>query len=222
MFRNLPAIRWEFRIHEQILGALRRAGGEVAWTDLYVVHAGSDQTPEGRRRKLARDYRLLELELRDRPEHPFALFNLGMTHHDCHRYEEACDVFDRARKAADSGDSHVRKLYALWVSSLLNSGKPNEAWSRCQEGIEIYPEDRELALLEAELLEMAEQLEQAVLAYRRLLEAKPQIYFASVSPDIQNGAAARVGLARVLRRLGRFDEAAELDAPGSAGASGGP
>ena len=50
LFRNRPDLRFDGRIHEQILPAIRGAGGEVAWTDLYVVHSGSDQTPEARRR----------------------------------------------------------------------------------------------------------------------------------------------------------------------------
>ena len=47
LFRNRPDLRFDGRIHEQILPAIRAAGGEVAWTDLYVVHSGSDQSPAG-------------------------------------------------------------------------------------------------------------------------------------------------------------------------------
>ena len=45
LFRNLPELRFDGRMHEQILGAIRRVGGEVLLTDLYVVHSGSDQSP---------------------------------------------------------------------------------------------------------------------------------------------------------------------------------
>ena len=82
LFRNRPDLRFEGRIHEQILPAIRRAGGKVAWTDLYVVHSGSDPSPEAQERKRRRDLHLLHLELRERPEHPFTLFNLGMTYAD--------------------------------------------------------------------------------------------------------------------------------------------
>jgi O-antigen biosynthesis protein len=33
LFRNRPDLRFDHRIHEQILPAIRAAGGEVAWTD---------------------------------------------------------------------------------------------------------------------------------------------------------------------------------------------
>src|ERR1051326_4868327 len=42
MFRNYAAIYWERRLHEQVLMAIRRAGGDVLMTGLYVVHAGYD------------------------------------------------------------------------------------------------------------------------------------------------------------------------------------
>ena len=45
LFRNRPDVRFDGRIHEQVIPAIRAAGGQVAWTDVYVVHSGSDQSP---------------------------------------------------------------------------------------------------------------------------------------------------------------------------------
>ena len=71
LIRNRPDLRFEGRIHEQILPAIRRAGGTVAWTDLYVVHSGSDPSREAQERKRRRDLHLLHLELRERPRSSF-------------------------------------------------------------------------------------------------------------------------------------------------------
>src|SRR5690606_24855697 len=38
LFRNSPHIRFEFRMHEQIIGSIRRQGGEIDMTDIYVTH----------------------------------------------------------------------------------------------------------------------------------------------------------------------------------------
>src|SRR5438309_1300150 len=70
LFRNRPDLRFEHRIHEQIIPAIRRAGGEVAWTDLFVTHAGYDHSPEGQAHKLERDLRILHRELEEQPNHP--------------------------------------------------------------------------------------------------------------------------------------------------------
>ena len=69
-------VRWTYRVHEQILPALRRADVPVLWTDLTVRHTGYVD-PVLRATKLERDTKILKRELQDRPDDPFVLFNLG-------------------------------------------------------------------------------------------------------------------------------------------------
>src|SRR6185437_6424488 len=72
LFRNRPGLRWEQRVHEQILPAIRRLGGEVVLSDIRIQHTGY-QDQGLRRQKLQRDLRLLKLEEAEQPEHPFTL-----------------------------------------------------------------------------------------------------------------------------------------------------
>lgn len=95
LFRNRPDLRFEFRIHEQILPSIRRSGGQVAHTDIFVVHSGSDQSSEGQNRKRERDFRILQREFQDRPDHPFVLYNLGMTYADAEEYPQAIGYLNR-------------------------------------------------------------------------------------------------------------------------------
>jgi glycosyltransferase involved in cell wall biosynthesis len=76
LFRNHPAIRWSYRVHEQILPGIHRAGHGVRWTDLIVTHTGYID-PALRQRKTQRNLRLLHLEEAEQPDDPFTLFNLG-------------------------------------------------------------------------------------------------------------------------------------------------
>ena len=72
----IEGVRWSYRVHEQILLALKRAGVPIQWTDITVRHTGySDRGL--RARKLDRDSRILKEELAERPDDPFTLFNLG-------------------------------------------------------------------------------------------------------------------------------------------------
>src|SRR5207248_2969218 len=66
LFPRRPEVRWEFRVHEQVLPTLRAAGVDVRWADVRIDHVGYAD-PALRRRKLDRDVRLLRLELADRP-----------------------------------------------------------------------------------------------------------------------------------------------------------
>lgn len=207
LFRNQPELRFEFRIHEQILPAIRRAGGEVAFTDVYVVHAGSDRSHEGQAHKLERDFKLLQLELADRPDHPFVLFNLGMTHADCGQHAEAIRSLERCLAVSAPAESHVRKAYALLVSSLMQSGRHVDAEGICARGRELFADDKELLFRQAMLEHHGGRLEEAAAAYRQLLEAEERRHFTSIDAGL-SGYKARHNLAVVLEDLGDIEAAA--------------
>jgi hypothetical protein len=125
LFRNRPDLRFDGRIHEQILSAIRRAGGQVAWSDAYVVHSGSDQSPAAQQRKLARDLHLLNLELAERPEHPFTLFNLGMTHVHASRFAEGADFLRRGiARPVRRGEERLSRCIADGRGAALRECRP--------------------------------------------------------------------------------------------------
>jgi hypothetical protein len=127
LFRNLPEIRWEHRVHEQILPAVRRAGHEVRFTDIAITHTGYED-PAVRHQKTLRNLRLLELELAEQPEHPFTLFNLGWACHDLGRTAEAIPLLCRSLARSQPGDSIVRKGYTLLVEPTGSSAKGARRW----------------------------------------------------------------------------------------------
>jgi len=208
LVRNRPDLRFEGRIHEQILSAIRRAGGEVAFTDLFVVHSGADLSPEGRRRKLERDFRLLQLDIEARPNHPFVLFNLGMTHADAGEHRHAIEALRASVRASHPTESHVRKAYALLVGSCSQLGLHDEAWQECQEGRRLYPDDAELLFREGVLHQRFGRLGDAERAYRRILEQPKQSCFLSIDHGIQ-GFKTRHNLALVYEDLNDLASAEE-------------
>jgi GT2 family glycosyltransferase/tetratricopeptide (TPR) repeat protein/SAM-dependent methyltransferase len=208
LIRNRPGLRFEHRIHEQILPAIRRAGGEVAFTDIFVVHSGADHTPKGRERKLKRDFHLLHLDLKDRPDHPFVLFNLGMTHGDAGQHEEAIRALRRSIEVSQPAESHVRKAYALIIGSYCQLGRYSEAWDACRQGREHFPNDIELLFREGILHHHFHRLSQAAEAYRRVLKPAAERHFTSVDSGI-SGFKARHNLALVYEDIGQFSAAEE-------------
>ena len=94
LFRNLPPIRWEYRVHEQILPAVTRLGGRIKTTDVVIHHLGYQDADEVRR-KLERNRRLLELDAAAHPDHPVIVFNLGRTYLRLGRVAEAVPLLTR-------------------------------------------------------------------------------------------------------------------------------
>ena len=206
LIRNRQDLRFEFHIHEQILPSIRRAHGEVEWTDIFVVHSGADRTEEGRTRKLHRDLYLLKLDLKERPEHPFVLFNLGMTYEESGQHELAAEYLRRCIQASFTTESHLRKAYALLVASLMKQQKNKDAWKACEDGLKLFPQDQELLFRKAMLDHYESRLEDAAEGYRSLLSQEEDRYFSSLDAGLK-GYKARHNLAIVLEDLGLVEEA---------------
>jgi tetratricopeptide (TPR) repeat protein len=205
LFRNHPQVRWRYRVHEQILPAIRQVGGEVRWTDVVIQHTGY-RDPALRGRKLQRDLRLLHLELADQPEDPFTLFNLGSVYRELGRTDEALGCLRRSLDRSHPADSIVRKLYALIVGCHRELGQPELALAACRAGRGYYPDDAELLFAEGALLQERGDAVGAEVCLRRLLETPPGAYFASVDTGLR-GYKARHLLALLCYNQGRLDEA---------------
>jgi tetratricopeptide (TPR) repeat protein len=196
LFRHHPAIRFEGRIHEQVLASIRRLEGQIEFTEIFVTHSGSDQTPAGRQRKHERDLRLIQAELTEQPDHPFHLFNLGMTLADMDRHEEAVAALRRTLEVAQPHESHVRKVYALLAGSLSRLARYPEACAVCQEGLAIFPHDNELHFRHGVSLSLAGQRHEAIAAYQAALRRAEPRHFSSSDPSL-SGYKARHNLAVV-------------------------
>lgn len=204
LFRNLPQLRFEFRIHEQLLPSIRRMGGDVGWTDIAVVHSGSDQTPTGRQRKYERDLRILALELEERPNHPFALFNMGMTYSDMGEHTRAAEYLERSLKASTSSESHVRKVHALLVHCFDQLGDFPQAERVCRRGLADYPDDPELQFRLGKLSHQTGKLDDARVAFRRVLASRGDRHFTSIDRGVL-GYKARFNLALVYQAAKQLD-----------------
>jgi len=209
LIRNRPDLEWEFHIHEQILPSIRRAGGDVAWTDLYVVHSGSDHSEASHIKKLQRDFHLLHRDLAERPDHPFVLFNLGMTHADAGQHNEAIQSLQRCLQVSGKDESHLRKAYALLIGSLMQLPQTDEAQHCCTQGLRLFPDDKELLFRQAMLFHAAGRLKQAEQTYLRILQEQTPRHFASVDLGITD-YKTRHNLAIVYEDLGQPEIAQQI------------
>ncbi len=208
LFRNHPRIRWRYRVHEQILGAVRESGGEVLWADVVIQHTGYTDTAL-RRHKLARDLRLLEMERHDQPHDPFTLFNLGASYAELGRYEEALPLLQESLNRSHPRDSIVRKLYALIANCHLHRGRIDEALRVCLQGQGVCPDDEELLFLEGLLRTEKGDYHGARIPLVRLLGTESEQHFASVADGLRR-YKGRHQLAIVCCRLGEHKEAEQL------------
>ena len=175
LFRNKKGLRWEGRIHENILANLRRFG-ELAWTDAYVLHSGYDTSVEGQQRKRERDWPLLWLDHQDRPKHPFPMFNIGMTYHFTNGHEEAVEWMKKSIAHSGPKDSHLAKAWSMMGLSLQILGRLDEAEAAFREGISKVGEDPELSFRLAGALTAQGRPQEAKAIYEAMPTATKGLY----------------------------------------------
>ena len=179
VIRNVPGICFEGRIHEQILPSIRQLGGEIARIDAVVMHANYDYTKAGQNKKRKRDKKLLELDLQERPDHPFVLFNMGMTDHYNGDHESALQWLERCIEVAQPEESHVRKAYSLQAGSLNHLGRKEEALQATTNALSLFPADPELLFQHARLQDELGDPHSAIETYKQVLQANPSNHFSS-------------------------------------------
>jgi tetratricopeptide (TPR) repeat protein len=201
LFRNHPQIRWRYRVHEQILPALRETGYDVRFTDLAIEHSGYIDAAL-RRRKTERNLRLLLLEDAERPGDPFTLFNLGWAYQELGRVAESLPLLVRSLERSRPADSIVHKLYTLIAQGYRRLGRMGEAMAACRAGRARCPDDAELLDLEANLRQEAGDLAGAIACRRQLVNLRPSEHFASLDAHLR-GPGARHQLAMLYRQQSR-------------------
>jgi len=213
LFRNQPAIRWDYRVHEQILPSLKRAGHAVRFSDIAIDHSGY-LDPALRHQKLQRNLRLLHLDLAERPNDAFTLFNLGWAFADLGRCGDAIPFLHKSLQHSHNADSITPKLYALLTQCHRRLGQLAEAWAVCQAGHVRCPDDAELLFLKGQLCHQRGDRTAARACWTQLLDGNRSLtvaaqtdgVFTSVDAGLR-GPLVRHHLAVLDREEGRLTEA---------------
>ncbi|MEA3208305.1 MAG: hypothetical protein QOE70_1362 [Chthoniobacter sp.] len=206
--RNVPGIRFEARVHEQIGRTIEKMGAVLRETDIVIAHGGYEE-PALLRRKLERNLALLEREVAERPEDAVALFNLGGVLQELGRAAEAIEFCQRSMQHLRPGESIERKLYVVQTGAHYQLGQREEALAACRAGRERHPEDVELLFWESVLLFELGRLSEAEACLLRLLEKEAPGGLAIGADPALGRYKARQNLAQIYRRQKRFAEAEE-------------
>jgi tetratricopeptide (TPR) repeat protein len=205
LFRNRPDVRWEYRIHEQILLSLRRSGAALHTTDIVIDHFGY-QDPSLRQGKLERNLRLLELAYRERPEDPILAFNLAWALHKTSRPEEALPLLELCRDRLPPDVSIVPKVYRLLGQLHQQAGRSQQALTAFQTGRALFATDVELLLHEGLLRRQLRDYGGAESCLRRILTLPATSCLGGLDLGLR-GYKTRHALAELYLEQRRFAEA---------------
>jgi len=153
LFRNRPDLRWIYRVHEQILPQILKAGGRFVPVDIRIQHIDK-LTPKEHIRKSEGYLRLLHTADRECPNDPVIIFHIALTYCYLNRYAESIPYWSRVVQLLAPGDQLGAKAYGLWSGALHALGENEQAIKKCEEGLGLFPQAPELMLQLAEFRAM--------------------------------------------------------------------
>jgi tetratricopeptide (TPR) repeat protein len=206
LFRNLPGVRWRYRVHEQILPAILLQGGTTCPADVTIQHTGY-QDPVARQHKKERNLHLLRLNYAESPNSSFVQFYLGWTHLLLDQPAEALPFLQRSLALNPPDEGMVRKLYVLLGRVHHALGQREEALAVCREGRTRYADHGELLFQEGCLHFERRDLAAAEACLLQALQQRPnELNVCDDNPALR-GFQTRYNLAVIYRDQGRLADA---------------
>ncbi len=116
LFRNKKSIRYENRIHEQIIPSIARQGGKLADSPLRIDHFGYMQDSN---RRNERNLNLLNQQLAEHPMDSYILFKLGETYKAMNELDKAAGFLARAiRNPSGNLTNEIRETIYLRLAQI--------------------------------------------------------------------------------------------------------
>lgn len=131
LFRNLPDVRFEGRIHEQITPSLKRLGLPVALLEARLLHFGYLQSEVEAKQKHERTVALLRAALEENPNDDFQQFNLANAHYTAGEFEEALPWYEKMAEGIPKGAVHGQFAFQSWAQSLCQLQRYEDALAVC-------------------------------------------------------------------------------------------
>ncbi len=212
LFRLVPGVRFEGRIHEQNLRSLQNLGYRYEYTPgLTLDHFGYASEIMTTRNKHERFIRMLTREVEECPDpslRQFHLFNLGNAYFTLGDMENAVIYLRLAAAQPDLKEEFTASLFTELATALQQLGRPQEGLDVCREAASIGLCQSGVEFARGYCLLHLLRYEGAEKAFRSALQ-----FGASDAPLSQTGDRgtssykARYGLALALLGQDRYDEA---------------
>ena len=209
LFPNLPGVRFEMPVHEQVSLSLGRLGIQIVPTDIVVRHTGYT-TEEVVRAKQRRYFNIMQRWLEQRPDDYIVRYHEAQTHYVWGELDEAITDYRRilsdGRAAADRNLIIVTTAHLYLGRSLMRKGDYEQALPPLHEALRMDDRYAVTHLTLGECYLRLSRYEDALRHLRLAQQYEDQVTFAPNDPR-KIKALIRLFLGHVYEAKGDLEEA---------------
>jgi len=205
IFPNLEAVRFEGRVHEQILPSMERIGIRIASADLAIEHTGYGRD-EAAGCKAARNLKILLDELAGGRRDAAHLFRIAMS---CFALRDFAGCLEYLGLVSQQPGQDNLRMYARAVAAECHAatGRPEEALRELRQACRDFPGSSFLMYSAGALLFKLGMNDEALPLLAGAAEKGIEVENFPLPSDIRERAAWHLGQA--LEKAGRAGDAAE-------------
>lgn len=167
IFKNIPEIRYENAIHEQVL-----FNGKPMQTEestIRIMHTGYIEETYLKKNKHERNVKLIKEELKRKPNDGYMLFNLANEYRAIGEYEKALDLYIQSHKQGESSGVLFAVIRNI-ITTLTKLERFDDALLVVTDAKKVYPDYTDIFYFEGELYEILRCPADAIAAYERAIE----------------------------------------------------
>jgi glycosyltransferase involved in cell wall biosynthesis len=139
LFRRVPGVRFEGKVHEQIWPSLLQQKLVVKQSALVLHHLGYSQGYDMVRQKAERNLGLLRLQLAEHPDDAYAAFQVGNSLVVLQRYDEAEPVLMQVVAHDGLDRTNRASAFNLLAEIAVKRGRLADAVQYCIKSVQLAP-----------------------------------------------------------------------------------
>ena len=211
LFRRVPGVRFEGRIHEQNLRSLQSLGyGYAQGNGLTIDHFGYAGEIMTLRNKHERFIRMLRREVEECPDETFRYFhrfNLGNAYFTLGDMENAAYWLEQAAEKPDTAEEFTLTLFTEWATALHRLGRAQEGLAVCKQADALGLRHPGVDFARGYCFLHLSRYSEAEFAFQAALKRGATSAFSQTGDAGIGGYKARYGLALALVGQDRYGEA---------------